>query len=1369
MITALLVWWMQAHAGTLTEAETALWKDPTGQEARLAFAEALASTPGREEEAVEALRQLLWAPDVGAAAREVLGEIARHHPPRRGWDGVYAELAEGPDGPAKRAARVRIAQLQATTPSQTPKARKRALAELAALAAAGEPLADVALGDVDFEAGDTQGARSAWLRAPDAVAAQRVAIAALTLDAADEAEAARARALAAGARRADGLGESFTVAVTTGSAAAKARALIEAGFPNAAERVLLHALGAEGAEAAAVAGLLGDMRLERGDGVGAASAYTEALTRDPTPERRAALVWAQLASGRPDDATTTLGTGPVPAADRGALEATLGFVRALATSSPDDDLPAGAAAFAGAPDAAGTAATYGRLLVAAGRDADAVAPLAAAVRAHPEDGDARGLLIGAAVRAKDARALDAASGAVAHAPGTAARQAALDTLAGLLLAAADAQKAAGAPATARTSVLVALAVRPDAPAVLHAVAGLLWAEGAHAAALALYARAATLDPADVPACAAAAQLSLALGRTADAELWLATLPADAPEARALRDLLAREDDARAARVLEARKGALEDGRAEAEWKRLLAKWPGDARFQHGLADVYQRLGRLEESLAIHRAAAKAAPADPWNGLGVAQALFALGRRDEALAALDALPATLPTDAARERDRIRAQAARQEGDRARAAGDLVAARTRYETAYALDPDVWTAIALAGTLVAMGDAEAGLARFREVTAAHPDDAEIDAVATRGEAGALEASGQPAAALAVLDALAARRPDPETDRQREETRARVAVGAADALRRDGKYADAERALQALVLDVGNQPMVQAAWAALLLDLHRPADAVAAANRALLNEPNNRWALDVARQAGRACRCSARVVPLFRVALASGGDPALRLDLRRVEVAAATEAALESRRDRRPLDARDAMRRADELAGSDAAALVVLADGERAFGRPGRARDALERAHAIDPTNVDALLGLADDLAGRGRWRAAVALLDGAWTTSSDARVGAALAALRADPPRAWRGEGVPVTPPGVPVATPVPRVAAAPPAPLPRNAGPIATAGFGVLQRAGVAGVGKELATYVPLHVGPPTLGPVQLDIEAVLLRVENGVDTRYGVAPSVGFTTPPERPWAAWARIGTSPLGFDTDAYPVWHLGARGRVGAPLAFGVETGRAPVLDSYASWVGADDLYTGAAYGRVHHTWLGGWAGVGAPWGTDVGALGRLGQSEGIGLAPVGRAEVVTWVGQRIGTPANNVRIGAEGVAFSHQYQVDGFQSGQGAFYSPPIFGVATGRVDVRVHALQDRLGVCFGGGAGMQYAGGGTSLYFLPGSAFTHNGRFSVEWNVSGAWSIAVQGGWLTAGPWHQETGLVRFGHHLGGPPPLTTFATPAAGLLYQGEPC
>jgi tetratricopeptide (TPR) repeat protein len=1384
VIPLLLALLAPADAGTLAEAEDALWSDPQSPEARLAFAEALVATDGRVEEGAEALRWLLYSPAEAPIAREVLGEMVRRTPPRPGWVGIYTELARGPAGPAREAARVRMAQLRAADSETSAKLRARALAELRTLAAEGEGLADVALGDVLFEAGDAAGARSAWLRAPVAVGASRVALAALALGDAEQAERERQRALSAGASR-DDLGGSFAIAVTTNSPVATARTLLDAGFPNAAERVLLAHLGTEGGTeggtAAAVAALLGDLRFARGDGVGAASAYTDALEREATPEHRARLARALLATGRTDEAAATMAAGPVAAVDRAKLELTLVFVRALATPSLDDDLPAAAAAYAGAPEESGTAVTYGRLLLAAGRDAEAVAPLAQAVALHPDDAAARGMLLGAAVRAADARALDAAASALAYAPDEASRAAQLDALAGLLLASASTQKTAGSPATARTSALVALAVRPNMPAVLHAVAGVLWQDGRRDAALALYSHAAKLDPNDNDARVCAAQLALALGRPDEADAWLAELPPDAPQAEALRESLLQERQAQSARA------ETDPAVAEAQWKILVARWPKDARFLHGLADVYLATGRLVEALAIQRSAVALAPDDPWNQFGVVQALLALKRNAEAAELLDSLPATVPAEVARERDRIRSRLAREAGDRARQASDLAAALRHYEASYALDADVWTSIALGGTLVAVGKPEEGLVRFREALVTHGDDVTIDTVASRGEAGALEALGQGPAALAVLEALAARRPEVDTEQQREELQARVLVGEADALRRAGRLVEAEKALQRLAVEVGNQPMVQAAWAALLLDLHRPKDAVMAATRALQTEPNNQWALDVARVAGRSCACSARVVPLFRVAIASARTPALAADLQRVRVAAAVELALSNRAKRRRVQAEDALRDAAALAQGDAPSLVILAEGEREFGRPRRARRALQRALALDPANVDAILALAEDLVDRGHTRAALQMVDRAWTADPDPRLGELLARLRAAQPsgrKAGAGDTSPAdTADPSPTDTSASDTSASDTSATdtsatdtsligqkpPPDRRVLATAGFGVLRRSGVSGVGQELATYVPLHLGPPPIGPIQLDVEAVLLRVENGVDTSWAVAPSLGLMTPAELPWAAWGRIGTSPIGFAEGAYPVWHVGGRGRLGAPLAFGVETGRAPILDSYASWAGAADLYTNQPFGRVHHTWFGGWAGLGAPWGTDLGLLGRLGQSEGIGLEPVGRAEVVAWLGQRIGTPERNVRIGGEGVAFSHQRQVDGFESGQGAYYSPPIFAVATGRIDVRWHGFGDRLGVCGGVGAGMQYAGGGTSLYFAPGSAFTHNGRLSVEWNVTGKWGVALQGGWLKAGPWHQETGLVRFGHNLGGPPPLTTFATPSAGLLYQGEPC
>ncbi|MFN7143144.1 MAG: hypothetical protein ACK4YP_05165 [Myxococcota bacterium] len=151
LVVAALVGTGSAHAGSLADAEAALGAAPLDPKARLAFAEALASTPGREEEGVEALWWLLGTAE-GEIARDVLGEMIRATPARPGWAHVYVALAAAPEGLAREAARVRSAELRA----RDPKLRAKAMAELAKIA---DPLAGVALGDLYLDAGEPEGLR----------------------------------------------------------------------------------------------------------------------------------------------------------------------------------------------------------------------------------------------------------------------------------------------------------------------------------------------------------------------------------------------------------------------------------------------------------------------------------------------------------------------------------------------------------------------------------------------------------------------------------------------------------------------------------------------------------------------------------------------------------------------------------------------------------------------------------------------------------------------------------------------------------------------------------------------------------------------------------------------------------------------------------------------------------------------------------------------------------------------------------------------------------------------------------------------------------------------------------------------------------
>jgi tetratricopeptide (TPR) repeat protein len=1410
VIPLLLAWLCRADAGTLAEEEAALWAHPLDPIALRAYAERLAATPGHEEEAVEALKHFIADPNEDLAVREALYGLLKSRAPRRGWDAAYAALAVGPSGPPRDLGRVRSAQLRLTSPASRP----RGIAALQTIAGAHptDPIAQLALGDALLAWGSASAARVAYERAGGAAGDRGAALAALAEDRPVDAGRLRARALAGGATHEQGLGDAFTAAVLSPTPLARAKALAAAGFGSTAEDVLGFPPGARddapGGSALDPdeAELLATLRMARGDAKGAVIAWRVVLAAHPSPAARVGLVRALVAAGRLDEAAAALppadaaspkadraaaGDGaasgggaargfgpplepaqwtgepttvsPISALDRAALEADIAFARALATKSPTDDSAAAALAWEKAPDEPGVAATWGRLLLVAGQDDAAVAPLTHAVMLAPDDPVPRGQLVGLALRRGEVgHALDLAAAGLAPTDDPHDHAAAMDTLASLLVMSAEAQKQAGAPAAARSSLLLALAVRPQSAAVLRGIGGLLWQEGSPETALAVYRHAAALDPADPDAPLAAARLCVQLGRRAEAKAILDALPRDSKAVHLLREDLARDTKAAAARAL----AETDPDASIAAWKVLIAAWPGDARFLHGLADVYLKVGRFDEALAIQRAALTLEPKDSWNRLGVATSLLGLGRSREAAEALDGLPTDVPAEVARERDRLRARLAREAGDRARAAGDDDSAWRHYQEAFVLDPDAWTTVALAGALTGRGDPAGGYALYEQAQATANGDADIDVVAARGEAGALEAMGRSGDALALLDALAERHPDPATDELRDALRSRMAVAAADELRRAGRLAEAEAALRDLAIENGGEPLVQTAWAAVLLERGRAREAVAAVTRALMRDPTNSWALQVARDAGRACGCSEKVVPLYRVAVAAGAGPEVRAWLGRIQVAAEAEAGLARAAAHHRGQARRRLVTATRMAGEDPESLLIVAESEQEFRRPRKAIAALDHALAVDPDHIPALLLRAQILEAHGWWREAIASLDARWQIAPDQRIGGLLARYRIEHlPK----PGYPVLwSPGAPTPAPVvspPHSAPARPGPT----GPIATAGFGFLRRDGVAGVGQELLTYVPVHLGPPALGPVRLDLEAVILRVEDGLRAEYGVAPSVGASTPLERPWAAWGRIGTSPLGFATPAYPVWYLAGRGRIGLPLVLGVETGRAPVLDSLPSWAGGMDPFTGAPYARVAHTWFGGWAGLGAPWGTDLGVLGRIGESTGIGLDPLGRAEVVAWIGQRIGTPERSVRIGAEADAFSFERRAEGFELGQGAFYSPPIFAVATGRLDLRWHDRHDRFGLCAGGGAGYQYAGGGASLYFAPGTQFTYNGRLTTSLRVAGAWGVALEGSLLVAGPWHQETGLLRFGRVLDGPPPITTISTPAIGLTWQGEPC
>jgi hypothetical protein len=339
------------------------------------------------------------------------------------------------------------------------------------------------------------------------------------------------------------------------------------------------------------------------------------------------------------------------------------------------------------------------------------------------------------------------------------------------------------------------------------------------------------------------------------------------------------------------------------------------------------------------------------------------------------------------------------------------------------------------------------------------------------------------------------------------------------------------------------------------------------------------------------------------------------------------------------------------------------------------------------------------------------------------------------------------------------------------PRASLGAGAITRGG--GVGKVglTALVAPIDVGPAPIGLVRLGIEVVPLHLVDETGTDDGVAASLGVATPAGRRLGFTARLGSSPIGFDGGVYPTWNAHLAVRLGPIVNTGVETGRAPRSDSRLSWAGEVFPTTGQLFGRVSELWIGSWLAV-SPGRWSVGALGRAGYVEGIGVEPNPKGEGVVWAGRSFGDATHALRVGADAVAQGYERREDGFVPGEGGYFSPPFFGIAQLRLDGSLGT--GPLRVCAGVGAGPRYQGGAATPFDEPGfggAGAAHAGlgvRFGPRWDLT----VDVQAQASTSG-WHQVGGLARLTWGvpatLPGAPAFTTLAAHGLALPADDESC
>ncbi|MDP2305480.1 MAG: cellulose synthase subunit BcsC-related outer membrane protein [Pseudomonadota bacterium] len=1271
----------------------------TAAEDRLLVARALAADRATHEEALDALLALLGEPATAGRAHLALFALALDADPRPGWLDVYERLATDRRTTASEATAIRLRAAEART--WVPAAHEEARATLAAAAARGAEAGTDTRGELP---GDRSWQLSWHLGRAHLVLGEVEA-------------AARLFATRAGDPRFDA-GARVAALGTPGAPAplaARIHAIAAAGYPDLALRLAPRDDPSRvdpGAWAAHARVLLGRGRLL--EALAAAGGFT-----DPgSVELRTQLL---LALGRLDDARRA--AEGVPAAER--------RVRAVAVASEDPDL-----AWALAPDEPLVAHARAADRLRTGRPAEAAALLAPLVAVGPPDLDTLTAYAHAALAADDIdSALSVWRAAVTRASGPPERSVLLRGLTDTLARAAETRKGGGDPRGAVALYQVAVLARPDAPGLWSGLGGALWGSAALEGAQAAYTRAASLvlDQAG-PAHAAgrlgaegylgsAADLALARGRPAEAAAILAPFVGSSPSL--------------AARAALAEAAVLGAPEPLERLDLLLRAHPDDAVLAGVVARALAAAGHLEASLRAWESAVEADPEGPAPRVGKALALAALGRLDAAFATLDEAG---PAGAADIRV-ARAALHRARGDTlwlvdGRDSEALVA----YGDALATAPDAWAWTAIGGLYLSHGQAAAALAAFRAARVLDPENR----LALAGEAKALVANGD----LGGARALVARASDAGLVAEVEAAIGAASVARAAVLLALGEVEAARGVLTPLRDHRPAPPGLAAMLAAVDLAAGDAIDAFAGSRAALRADPQDARAasvlVDAAIESGELATAATLLDGLAQGP--GGADDRFVVELASARILAARGLLAQARR------------RLDRLSSSPPAVapdrLALLGGAWLALGDPASARVAYASALDVSPDHASSIEGLAAVALAEGQPRVARTLLTDACERTGDPFVGAALArlddhtgALRNVALReAVRGRGAAPT-----VKDPLPVLAGLPTANL-RGASigsvpasgtstvllttrPVAIdASLGVLARPGATGTNRLLADAATVSLVAPVGSSVHLDASVLVLGLSDGEHDRLGAAGAIGVATLPQSRLRVRGVLGITPVGVEAPPTLTWFaaLGWRAR---HVEVGVDTLRAPITDSVASWGGLAD--EGGVWGQALTTLGGAWLG----WNreaSDLGARGRIGTVSALGAAPTGRRQLDLWAGHRLGAPDRGVRLGLTGTLLAHDTQLDTFAPGGAGAFTPLAYRAGGGRVD-GTWRLAGGARLCGGANLGVQHVEGAESAFFAAGTSL------AVGVNAGGAvrlgrhWTGGVSARWELVGEdWSEQTG-------------------------------
>lgn len=1016
---------------------------------------------------------------------------------------------------------------------------------------------------------------------------------------------------------------------------------------------------------------------------------------------------------------------------------------------------------AGFAAAAAAAPTQGRVLAAQaqhlleqGNGAAAMPLLTDAIRYAGPRTDLLNLAAWAATTGGDpATAVAAFRAGLAAAPDAQTWRMRLVSLADMLVAVAEREKASGDGSAAAETYALAAALTPSRASVWMGYGGALWASGDLAGAQRAYAEAHALAPDDREALLSLVGLLRAQGKSDEAYRLVEASSLDDDQIRSLEAELVV---LAAARPAEAAAAAGRTQEALERYQALELAYPGHPELLHRLADLRAANGEPEVAISLYRQAQRKSPDTPWLYIGEARALIGLGEKDLALELLEQAPTDGDEAAAAEVALLRREVARREAGQL-AANQPAEALERYAALLEASPtDPWTLGAIA-QLYAQDRQPAAALLFYDEALAHAPPSSTGPFA-EGRIRAMLALGRHEEALAEASRAYRETGDEihlalarEAERQLQLRRVTALIDA-------GRLELAEVSLRRRLEVAPDDVEARTVLAALLLATDRPEDAFDEAVTALEVAPGDADALTVLRRAGDVLDRSDEVLPYYSRTEARWAQQEadfLALD-------AALTAAI---RDPDPELAIQTV--AEQQAGASARRWVMVGGAWLEAGEPAHAQGAFEVALSLDPQSTDAARGLAGALQARGEGERAADVLRLLWADTHDPVIGAQLLALLqrlgrpleardlraeldADAAAAHAPAGSSVTQlrvlptpsgkraePAEPAPTPLEVVLALQPAPEARDqdtpAGQVEVAITpGQIRRPGTAGAQRLTAQFATLGAEwtPPL--PLWVGAAAIPMRVSDGEVTADGLIPG-GWLGVGGDQISLEVSAATTPLQLDPEPRLTGRVALDGRPAQQVGLSLYGGQMAATDTTTSWLGRDSV------GRAMDRWLGGsvlWQGP-----TEVGLLGRFGETTAIGLDSLPWQQAQAWARRDfIDEPEGTISGHVEGMLLQHDEQVGGFTAGQAAIFSPLGYYAAMGRLELERDF--SRWGACAHAALGPQHITGEDTLFLGTGTwlGYRFEGGLWAELTESlqAKAGYRIEGTW---GTWYQELALLQ----------------------------